>query len=161
MRLKKLILTSPVLLLSTYVNATCPEPAFSSESLITPAMITPGNGWSGGYIISNVSTVPVKVILETTGPDGNGYTPYAVTYTDNFSSTNTPLDQGQGATLQPGELGTLTINDPATQIINVGYITWSAEACLNDALMVTYFNQYNSTYKYSSGRFHLNNGKPF
>ncbi len=146
---------------STFTMAVCQLPLKDSNSRIFPSMITPGGGWSGGFVITNISEVPVKVTLEQTDVDGNGYTPYSVSYTGHFNASNTPLNLINGATLQPGQLGTLNIADPATPIINIGYINWEADSCIENALLVTFYNQYNISAKYSSGRFQLNNGLPF
>lgn len=161
MKSLKLYTFVSALLFSASSLAVCQLPLKDSDSRIFPSMITPGGGWSGGFVVTNISDVPVKITLEQTDTDGNGYTPYSVSYTGHFNASNTPLNLIDGATLQPGQLGTLNIADPATAMINIGYINWEADSCIKNALLVTFYNQYNASSKYSSGRFHLNNGLPF
>ena len=140
----------------------CPETVFSSNSIQTPIMFTQGIYWAGGIYVTNVSDVPIVVKYELTDMNGEPYTPYSVLNNYNFSSSNTPLNLIDGATLQPGEMGRVFIKDDNTEVINVGKITWSADACLDEALMVNFYNQYNIGGKaYDSGWMPLNGGKPF
>lgn len=133
----------------------------ASNGLYIPTSVTSGSSWTMAYDITNVSDVPITVKLQFTNSNGQPYTPYSVSYWENFSGTNTPIDLSAGAVLQPGQLGIILIRDPAPERINVGKMTWFANTCIHEALMVTSWNQYSDSSRYSSGLFYFNGGKPF
>lgn len=134
---------------------------FSSGGIKTPAFVTSGANWAGVFDITNTSEVPITVRMAFTDVNGLEYTPYSLVYYHNFDATNTPINPEYGATLQPGAMGTIVIKDDNTNRVNVGKLSWSANACINEAVMATMFNQYNHSNRYDSGWVPLNNGKPF
>ena len=130
------------------------------NSLIFPSTITSGSTWWGGLYVTNVSDVPVKVTINMTDVNGDGYVPTTVYYFHHFSPLNTPFNTVDGAILQPGQLGLFNIGD-TTDLINIGYVNWSSDSCIENALMVTHYNYNSETYRYDNSKFHLNNGLPF
>lgn len=157
---KQLLLLSCLVGFSNVSIAVCELPLKDSNSLIFPSTVTAGSNWWGGSYITNVSDVPVKVTINLTDVNGGGYVPSTVYYSHNFSSANTPFNTTEGAILQPGELGLFNIGD-TTDLINIGYVNWSADSCIEHALMVTHYNYYSTSSRYSNSKFHLNNGLPF
>jgi hypothetical protein len=161
MKMIKNVTLSIGLIFSASSMANCSLPYKYTNSILTPPLVTAGTAWSGSYIMTNVSSYPITIKFNNTDVNGNIYTPFSVTYADNFSAANTPLNLTQGAVLQPGHAGTLTINDPSTVLINVGKISWFSDVCLSDALMVSYVNQFNLSPRITRSLFPLNNGFPF
>lgn len=97
--------------------------------------------------------------LFLTDVNGNSYLPNSATYDDNFSQTNTPIDTTVGATLTPGQLGEIIIDDPSTIQINVGKIYWYSDHCLENAILATQLNVFSSSGRYSGQRFEFNQGR--
>lgn len=106
----------------------------SSNEISTPAFLSVSS-WQGYFFITNVSDQPVTVKMSLTNVNGGSLTPSTIVYDGNFSGANTPLN-ANGAVLQPGQLGEVFVDNP-TRHINVGKVSWEADACLSEALMVS------------------------
>lgn len=133
----------------------------SGNEIRTPGFVTSGPYWTGWFEITNVSDRPITIRMAFTDVDGNEYTPYSVSYHHHFNASNTPINLTFGGTLQPGQLGLLGIKDDATNRVNIGKLEWSADGCINEAVMATMYNQYNHTSEYDSGWLPLNGGMAF
>ena len=105
MRFKKYLLGLALALsFNAHANIYCDQNG-SSNSILTPMFLT-GGSFSGYFFVTNVSDEPVTVNLNLADSNGNAFTPSSgVLYAANFSSGNTPLSSGGGATLQPGQMG--------------------------------------------------------
>lgn len=162
--MKKLILATALCFSASFLNAaeqTCYVDTLGSENTIfAPAANTNGN-WSVEYTLTNISSKPVNVKLEFTNINGQNHSPSGVSYFGNFDSTNDPSNLATGAVLQPGELGRLILNDDTVTMIGPTKISWSADTCLQEALVASFNNQFSTTSRLDRGLVFLNNGKAF
>lgn len=157
------IIATTLLSTSSFAEDTCDTANGYSKSntIFTPAFYTHGTQWTGYFYVTNVSQEAVTVKLSFTDSIGQAYTPYSLTYNENFHASNTPIDLANGAILAPGEAGYIAIHDNNTFAINVGKLSWSSDICLEHALMANYLNTYSPSKGIAAGMHPLNGGKPF
>lgn len=127
-----------------------------------PPMITSGTNYKLYIFMQNVGPKSVNVKLTTHRSDASIYSPYDVDPGGVLSANNSPLNiESGGAILRPGELGYIAIYDQNMSEFFTGKISWQADACLKEALIVTVRNYYLTSYRFDAGIMLINDGKPF
>ncbi len=132
----------------------------STNSMFLPHVFTQSN-WQYFVTVTNTSDKFVNVKLDFKSPDGSQYTPYSFSLSGMFNSTNSPLSINGGAVLKPNETAKIAITDPANAVPLFGSITWQADACIDNAIVVSARSQFSDATRLGSTLIHLNNGQPF
>ena len=133
----------------------------STNSLYLPHFITSGK-WNGAVFITNVSDKYLNVKLDFMGFVGTIYEPYSYVLEGEFNSDNSPFSSDVGgAVLKPGKSARVTIFDENNDEALAGILKWQADACIKEALIVTFRSQYWGTETSSTSLTLLNDGQPF
>lgn len=133
----------------------------STNKIQLPHMHTAGR-WNAYIYVTNTGYKTVNVKLNFTQFDGSIYTPVNVVSEGAFSSANSPFDLlNGGGILRPRETARITIFDDNFPQVLTGAISWQADACLEDALVVTVRNNFSANDQLGDSLVVLNGGNPF
>ncbi|MCV2885269.1 hypothetical protein OE749_11255 [Aestuariibacter sp. AA17] len=155
--MKKILITG--LMLSAF-NAFADE-CISTGQAYVHATGPAGGGFTGGYVITNISNETINVKVALNNPDGPIESPSANQYKFHFSTANTPLS-AEGAMLEPGQQGEFYFHT-YTQDIGVGKISWESKSktCIDKAVFASTIAYYSVSGRYGYTLNAVNGGQPF
>ncbi len=133
----------------------------STNSLHLPHFVT-ASKWSGTIWLTNTSDKYVNVTLNFKNYDGSTYLPQDYSFVGEFDSNNSPFALATGgAILQSGRSARIVINDASRTDSMIGTVDWQADACIDDALVVSFRSQYSDAGRLGTSQMILNDGQPF
>jgi len=118
--------------------------------------------WTARFYVNNVSEKPVNVKAFLTDNNGGAFEYDDLEHFDNFNDSNSPMNiNAGGAILKPGKGGEFTFKLRNKTRRVFGKISWQADACINNALVVSVRNELITPERYGFSTTLLNSGKPF
>ncbi len=130
----------------------------STNSLYLPHLVT-NSKWTASITLTNTSDEYLNVKLNFKSYDGSVYSPYHHQFWGEFNAGNSPfaLENG-GGILKPGRTAKVAIYDDNNNNSLMGSVSWQADACISEAVLVSVRNHYSGV---ASTLLLLNDGQPF